>query len=324
MPNECDDTINISDQLAASTLTSNNRTIDAGDGADSLVFDASDDFSAATLTLTGFETLNVAASGVVLAGAQVSGKGYSIVGDLGSDTLAINASSGTGETIDISTSEIVLATVTITGGAGADTLTGAAANATTIVGGDGADTITGGDGADIITGGDGNDQLTGGAGADTFFMSALATNGIDEIVDFVSASDQIDVDGTAVAYEQGADAQTTIYSATSTAKVIVTDAASLTGQTTADTNGVIRFTEEAAADFSDALTIMAAAITIDATASNNAEYAFIIDNGTDTRVYNYEDAADGAGVDTAADFTQIATISGVLVEDLVAADFIMV
>ena len=186
-----DDTINISDAVSTT------RIIDAGAGADSLVFAASDDFSAASLTLSGFETLNVAASGVVLSGAQVSGKGYSIVGDLGSDTLAVNASSGTGETIDISTSEIVLATVTVTGGAGSDILTGSAGSATVIVGGAAADTITGGTAADTITGGTGIDTInlgTGGAGDDVNYgaVAEMIAADRDVINDFVAGATNSD------------------------------------------------------------------------------------------------------------------------------------
>jgi len=143
-----DDTINISDAVSTT------RIIDGGDGADSLVFAASDNFSAASLTLSGIETINVAAAdsgAIIVAGSQMSGKGYNIVGDSATaDDFQISAQSGTGETIDISSSEIVLAAVTINGAAGADTLTGSATGAATFVGGAGADTITGGSGVDTF------------------------------------------------------------------------------------------------------------------------------------------------------------------------------
>jgi hypothetical protein len=157
------DTINISDAVSTT------RIIDAGAGSDSLVFAASDDFSSASLTLSNIETINVAASGVVLAGSQVTGKGFSIVGNTAADSLAINSMVATGESIDIGASEITLATVTITGNNGGDAITGSATQATTILGGAGSDTIIGGAGADIISfimHATDTDTITLGGGAD--------------------------------------------------------------------------------------------------------------------------------------------------------------
>jgi Ca2+-binding RTX toxin-like protein len=71
----------------------------------------------------------------------------------------------------------------LTGGAGADTLSGAGGN----------DTLVGGAGDDTLNGGAGNDTLTGGAGADTFVYAASG-NGSDEITDFTTTVDDIDVD----------------------------------------------------------------------------------------------------------------------------------
>jgi len=97
----------------------------------------------------------------------------------------------------------VLATASVTGGAGSDVITGGSSG-DTISGGAGNDTINGGAGADRLTGGLGADVLTGGTGVtvDTFVFNSgdgvAATtvaangstitfaNGVDTITDFGS------------------------------------------------------------------------------------------------------------------------------------------
>ena len=97
----------------------------------------------------------------------------------------------------------VLATASVTGGAGSDVITGGSSG-DTISGGAGNDTINGGAGADSLTGGLGADVLTGGTGVtvDTFVFNSgdgvAATtvaangstitfaNGVDTITDFGS------------------------------------------------------------------------------------------------------------------------------------------
>jgi hypothetical protein len=211
-------------------------------------------------------------------------------------------------------------------------LTGDGAGATaSLVGTDAADTIstanlTEGANADLeITGGKGADTITLGAMTEVVFMSALATNGADTITGFTSASDQIDIAGTGKTYEQGADGTapaSAILDASSAVKVDVT--ATLYLDTAANDlgSGVIRVTDEAAADWSDAGTVIGAALTVDATAGNNAIQAIIVDNGTDTRIYHYEDVTNGFAA--ADDLTLLATVTGLEVDDFVVADFIMV
>ena len=69
----------------------------------------------------------------------------------------------------------------------------------TVDGGGGNDTLNGGGGADILYGGAGKDTLTGGAGADIFDYNATSETAVganaDQITDFVSGSDLIDVSG---------------------------------------------------------------------------------------------------------------------------------
>lgn len=78
----------------------------------------------------------------------------------------------------------------IDGGDGADELYGDA----------GDDTVDGGTGIDLIWGGEGSDLLTGGAGADTFHYDSFDESrggnaSVDEINDFVSGTDKVDVSG---------------------------------------------------------------------------------------------------------------------------------
>ena len=68
----------------------------------------------------------------------------------------------------------------------------AATAATASIGGDGDDTLDGGDGDDFLSGGLGSDVLTGGVGVDTFDFQS-ASDGPDEITDFVSGTDKIQV-----------------------------------------------------------------------------------------------------------------------------------
>jgi S-layer protein len=95
------------------------------------------------------------------------------------------------------------ATMTIKGGAGADTLTGNA-GLDTIDGGAGNDTITGGTGNDIIDGGAGNDTINIGLGADTVttgagtdtvaFDLSTAVTAVSTITDFDAGSATAAVD----------------------------------------------------------------------------------------------------------------------------------
>jgi Ca2+-binding RTX toxin-like protein len=64
-------------------------------------------------------------------------------------------------------------------------------------GADGADLIAGGEGGDSLHGGTGLDALTGGAGADRFhFETALGSDNVDRIADFLADDDTIYLDRT--------------------------------------------------------------------------------------------------------------------------------
>jgi hypothetical protein len=153
------------------TLTSGGATalnVDAGAGADTLVLAAAD-YSALAVSLSNIETLNVAASGITVAGSHVTGGSYVIVGNSAADTLAVTAQTATGETVNLSNTASTLVVVTMNGGNGADNLTGSSTTSTTFVGGTGSDTLVGGAAVDTFTvtleaaAGDG---ITSGAGND--------------------------------------------------------------------------------------------------------------------------------------------------------------
>lgn len=84
----------------------------------------------------------------------------------------------------------------IVGSAGSNELSGNGGN-DTIDGGNGGDFLHGGDGNDRLIGGGSRDYLEGGAGTDTFVFTTLSDFGTtgdwDEIADFVSGTDKIDL-----------------------------------------------------------------------------------------------------------------------------------
>ena len=96
---------------------------------------------------------------------------------------------------------LLVQSIELDGGSGADKLTGAAGS-DEISGGGGRDTLIGGAGADEISGGAGGDTLTGGADADTFEYTSASQSqvawtatgvmyGFDTITDFASGTDDI-------------------------------------------------------------------------------------------------------------------------------------
>jgi len=279
------------------------------------------------ISFSGIETLDFHTA-VQLTAASVSGLEVTFTSNANTDNVVLDGAA-TADTVtyaDVTYARGAAADFTINGNAGDDNITGSA-GADTINGGDDDDTITGGEGADIITGGKGEDTITlteTTAAADIVKMSALATNGADTIVGFTSASDIIEIKGTGATYTEGADSTapaSAFLDGSASSKANVTAALYADGQANDLASGVIRITDEAAADFSDATTKIGAAITVDGTASNNAVQAIIIDNGTDTQVYHYADSTNG--FDAADDLTLIATITGLEVADFVIADFDM-
>lgn len=178
--------------LGAATFGASTIAVDFGAGNDTLVLGAAADLAATSLNVVGLENITVEGA-TIFTGEQLSGESYSIAGD-GTATLAVNATSSTGETIDLS--GITLSniagsdvTATVTGLAGNDTLTGTAA-------------------ADSIVGGAGADTMTGGAGADTFTIATDAVTAVaaDVVTDFGNGADVLDFGGASAGVTKGATA----------------------------------------------------------------------------------------------------------------------
>ena len=176
------------DDIFNASTTAGALTVDGGGGVDTVVFAVgADDWSAQTVSFTNIEKLDVTAvNGIeTFSGAQMTGKGYAVIGDAAADTLAVVTGDG-GETVDLSGFSTSVATLTLTGGTGADVLTGSSTTATTISAGTGNDLITGGAAADTITSGGGADVITGGAGRDTITVDTDTggTRNVVTITDF--------------------------------------------------------------------------------------------------------------------------------------------
>lgn len=156
----------VGDQEWLSSQGANDR-LDGGDDADLLIGDATNIYG--------------------------SGKGGSdrLTGGAGNDILI-----GDG---DVMTDSAKGGADTLEGGDGNDWLYGDGRESTATVGG-GADKLHGGNGTDHLIGGGGNDLLSGGAGADWFIFAP--GSGADEITDFASGADHIDLSAFDIAYEQ--------------------------------------------------------------------------------------------------------------------------
>ncbi len=156
----------VGDQEWLSSQGANDR-LDGGDDADLLIGDATNIYG--------------------------SGKGGSdrLTGGAGDDILI-----GDG---DVMTDGARGGADTLEGGDGNDWLYGDGRESTATVTG-GADKLYGGDGRDHLIGGGGNDLLAGGAGADWFVFAP--GSGADEISDFTSGADHIDLSAFDIAFEQ--------------------------------------------------------------------------------------------------------------------------
>ncbi len=156
----------VGDQEWLSSQGANDR-LDGGDDADLLIGDATNIYG--------------------------SGKGGSdrLTGGAGDDILI-----GDG---DVMTDGARGGADTLEGGDGNDWLYGDGRESTATVTG-GADKLYGGDGRDHLIGGGGNDLLAGGADADWFVFAP--GSGADEISDFTSGADHIDLSAFDIAFEQ--------------------------------------------------------------------------------------------------------------------------
>ena len=182
---------------------------------------------AAAIVLNGVETLNITSQGgantisdvLTLTNTpateliNISGnQALTITGIITADAINASTMTGSGSLTMTAATLSAAGSANITGSLGNDTLKGSA----------NADIINGGLGNDNITGGAGGDTLTGGAGVDTFVVSAngqsivastafaaavaagqtvtyvpvnTAAGNVDRILDFVSGTDKLDING---------------------------------------------------------------------------------------------------------------------------------
>jgi Ca2+-binding RTX toxin-like protein len=288
------------------TGTGTTNTVNGGDGADVITGG------------TGKDTLNGDADGDTITGAagidvinggggddtiKVSGTAADqndiIDGGAGTDTMQVTATT-VFDDVNTNIKNIQNVTldnggigVTLTGQTEAFTITGGT-GADTIVSGSGADTIEGGAGADTITGAGGNDTIGLGDGdgdADTVVFSAAASNGVDTIDDFETTTDSLDVSG-----------------AGDLVGTISVDTAAAAGAIALSAAKALIVSDDTAADWADVLTIMNAAI--DTTGDVTGDTIIVVNNGTDSRIYLYQDDENAAGIEE-DELTLIGVIDGV-------------
>lgn len=166
------------------------------------------------------QTINGTAGGDMLSDKGIAAKLFGLAGDdfytVGATGTTVNEVAGGGidtvtASVDFTLSaevehlSLTGAAVNGTGNALANNITSDAGNQVLnglggndrLSSGAGNDTVYGGDGNDIINGGSGNDKLYGGTGKDGFVFdqSSVANRDFDEIFDFVSRQDKIDLRG---------------------------------------------------------------------------------------------------------------------------------
>jgi Ca2+-binding RTX toxin-like protein len=180
-----DDTLTFEDTDDGSTLS-----IDLGSGTNTLVLDTGADISAADLSISGLDVIQLTDDDItaVVDSSLIHNQEIILRSEpanpgtlLGQLNVVVTAASldASGVTVSDSVSSGALGLIITTDNDDANTV---------IIGTNGADEITGEDGDDTITGGAGADELTGGLGADTFVFAATAAgNGVDSIVDFTVA-----------------------------------------------------------------------------------------------------------------------------------------
>jgi Ca2+-binding RTX toxin-like protein len=178
------DTIN--GNAGADTLTGleGNDTLNGGTGGDNMWGGrGSDTYVVDAMTDVADETGGTGTDTVQSSITFSLSDGVQAPGDIENLTLTNGAAiNGTGN---------ALANV-LTGNGAANVLTGLAGN-DILNGGAGNDTLSGGAGNDTLAGGAGNDTLTGGADSDTFVFNDYLTEGIDNLTDFVSGVDDLQI-----------------------------------------------------------------------------------------------------------------------------------
>ena len=222
------DTFTFSTATSATALAAGD-TVNGGSGVDTLaVTIATNALTAVTLTnVSNIEKITVSGT------AALTGSITLADGNFVNLTGAIVDMSGVTDTagnITFSGANEAESTLSITGGAGADTITG----------GQKADTISGGNGADVITGGLGADQLTGGNGADIFSYTLVTesnASNTDSITDFVSGTDKLNITLDYTGINSGITVDATVQTARAGASLIQDNLSGSRGQAVYDTTG---------------------------------------------------------------------------------------
>lgn len=291
--------VNASTATGALTLAAANRgssamTITGGEGADSIAMENTADVLTGG---AGSDTLVVSYQGI-LGGIQVDLSASDVITSI--DGVSNSAVQTGFENIDLSAY----------GGFGS-VITGSSA-ANTITGTSLADNITGGLGADNITGGAGNDaiNLTETTDSqDTVVFSAVASNGTDTISGFTAGAGKDILKVTALATLTDADGST------------VQIASTATSGTAVGTARAWIVTDAAAADWSDVLSVLGGAMNESGTGSEKS--VFLIANGTDTRVYLYQNDGTDNAVQV-GEVTLVGTVSNVLASALDVTNVVVV
>lgn len=268
-------------------------------------------------TFNGVEVLNIN-TGATATDATVFANALTMTATAGGSTKIV-ATGANGLTLSGTVTANELDASGLTGTAALDMTGGGLAGAGKVVGTDRADTIIGSAGNDVLVAGAGNDSITGGAGNDVIditgggsntmvFASTGALNGSDTIQGFnvgavASGGDVLNVNA---------------FNAVGTAAIVTASAAA---QATIAGAQVIRISDNAAADFSNVLAVMNAAI--DTSGAVTANTVILLDNGTDTNVYYYVDDGNAAAIE-AGEISLVGTLTGVAdATGLIAANFVL-
>ena len=195
----------------------------------------------------------------------------------------------------------------------AEVSTGAGGSTTTLT--SDADTFVGGEGDDVVTGGDGADDITLGAGSDTVVFDTDVT--ADTIQDFNAEDDLIQVSveiGTDLVDGSGTDL-------VEGATVVLQSQASDATADIATTTSILVFTD----DIDNAADMITALEALEFAAAGDATYDFLVlwTDGSDTFLSSVELTVDALVIDDAVNST-IATLVGVTIGDLAAANFALV
>ena len=284
------------DNISVSQANLSGNSFEGNNGVDVLTITDGGTLSSANLSnVTEFETLVLAAD----ADYDITLSSGFVDGTLSVDATALTSSSSslTFNGSNVSGNN----TLSIDSGAGDDVLTGTG-KADVINGGAGADSLIGGDGNDTLTGGDGADTLTGGSGngeKNVFNYNATSEFG-DTITDFTVGNnkDAIDFHEDIVSDLVGNN-----YGEYSTGDTVAN------GATAADKVGFVVY-KTAVANYDMASDVETALrnLTLTGTTAGDARL-FVVGDGTDARVWHWQDSTSGASSDGVIDSNELSSVA---------------